>query len=214
MPNPEQQIKAFGNIPILHPTLIAVLRDYKTPNNKIFRWVEEGVLLPVKRGMYVVSPTLTGKPVERLLIANQLYGPSCVSLDYALWYYGLIPEQVMEVTSVTPRRSQVQETGMGRFSYQHLPEGLFPLGLESVAVTGGGYALLASPAKALCDRLVLTRQLRIHSIQAMQRFLLDDLRLDADEANLIDLEVIAAYQQSGHKAELLGHLYGAIKQWQ
>jgi hypothetical protein len=214
MRNPELQIKAFGNIPVLHPTLLSVLKGYKTPNNKIFRWVDEGVLLPVKRGMYVVSPELTGKPVERLLIANLLYGPSCVSLDYALWHYGLIPEQVMEVTSVTTRRSQTLETGMGRFSYQHLPEGLFPIGLESVAVTGGGYALLASPAKALCDRLVLTRQLRIHSIKSMQHFLLDDLRFDADEANLIDLSIIAAYQQSGHKTELLGHLYGAIKQWQ
>ena len=37
---------------------------------------------------------------------------------------------------------------------------------------------------------------------------------DANEANLIDLPIIAAYQQSGHKTELLGHLYGAIKQWQ
>lgn len=73
---------------------------------------------------------------------------------------------------------------------------------------------LATPAKALCDRLTLMRQLRVHSVKSMQQFLLNDLRFDADEASLIDLEVIATYQQSGHKTELLTHLYEAIKQWQ
>lgn len=214
MRNPELQIKRFGNIPVSHSTLLSVLRDYKTPNNKIFRWIDEGVLFPVKRGMYVVTPELTGQPVERILIANLLYGPSCVSLDYALWHYGLIPEQVIELTSVTTRRSRMVSTEMGHFSYQHLPDGLFSIGLQSVQVGGDAHVLLASPAKALCDRLVLTRQLRIHSVKSMQQFLLADLRFAEDEAGLLDLKVIDAYQQSGHKRELFGHLYGAIKQWQ
>ncbi|MFI0398680.1 MAG: hypothetical protein ACH34X_06345 [Thiolinea sp.] len=208
------KLKAFGNIPIMHQTLLTVLNGYKTPNNKISRWLDEGVLLPVKRGMYVVSPELTGKSVERMLVANLLYGPSCVSLDYALWHYGLIPERVFELTSVTPRRSQTLETGVGRFSYQRLADDLYPMGMESVAVEGGGYCLLATPAKALCDRLVLTRNLRVHSVKSMQHFLLDDLRLDADETEIIDLDIINAYALSGHKTELFGHLHGAIKQWQ
>lgn len=214
MRNTELQLKSFGNIPVMHQTLLSALKRYKTPNNKISRWLDEGVLLPVKRGLYVVSPELTGKPVERLLVANLLYGPSCVSLDYALWHHGLIPEKVLEVTSVTTRRSQTLETGVGRFSYQHLPNGLYPIGIESVALENGGYCLLATPAKALCDRLVLTRNLRVHSVKSMQHFLLDDLRLDADEAGIIDLEIITTYWQSGHKTELLGHLHEAIKQWQ
>lgn len=214
MRNAELQLKSFGNIPVMHQTLLSVLNGYKTPNNKISRWLEEGVLLPVKRGMYVVSPELTGKPIVRLLVANLLYGPSCVSLDYALWHHGLIPEKVLEVTSVTTRRSQTLETDVGRFSYQHLPDGLYPIGLESVAVEGGGYCLLAAPAKALCDRLVLSRNLRVHSVKSMQYFLLDDLRFDADESGMINLEIIAAYRQSGHKTALLGNLYEAIKQWQ
>lgn len=214
MRNAELQLKSFGNIPIMHQTLMSALKDYKTPNNKISRWLEEGVLLPIKRGLYVVSPELTGKPVERLLVANLLYGPSCVSLDYVLWHHGLIPEKVLEVTSVTTRRSQTVETGIGRFSYQHLPDPLYPIGMGSVAVEGGGYCLLATPAKALCDRLVLTCNLRVHSVKSMQRFLLDDLRFDADEAGMIDLEIITAYSQSGYQSELLGHLHEAIKQWQ
>ncbi len=214
MHNAELQLRFLGNIPLMHQTVLSVLKGYKTPNNKISRWLDEGVLLPVKRGMYVVSPGVSGKPVERLLVANLLYGPSCVSLDYALWHYGLIPETVVEVTSVTTRRSQTLETGLGRFSYQHLQDDLYPIGMQSVAVTGGGYCLLATPAKALCDRLVLTRNLRVHSAKSMQQFLLDDMRFDADEASLIELEIIAAYQQSGHKPELLKHLYEAIKQWQ
>ncbi len=72
----------------MHQTLLSALKRYKTPNNKISRWLDEGVLLPVKRGCMMVFPELTGKPVERLLVAN-LPGPSCVSLDYALWHHGL-----------------------------------------------------------------------------------------------------------------------------
>lgn len=214
MRNAELQLKSFGNIPVMHQTLLSVLKGYKTPNNKISRWLDEGILLPVKRGMYVVSPELTGKPIVRLLVANLLYGPSCVSLDYALWHHGLIPEKVLEVTSVTTRRSQMLETGVGRFSYQHLPDGVYPIGMESVAVEGGGYCLLAAPAKALCDRLILSRNLRVHSVKSMQHFLLDDLRFDADESGMIDLEIVATYRQSGHKTELLGYLHEAIKQWQ
>lgn len=214
MQNAELQLRSFGNIPLMHQTVLSVLKGYKTPNNKISRWLDEGVLLPVKRGMYVVSPDISGKPIERLLVANLLYGPSCVSLDYALWHYGLIPETVVEVTSVTTRRSQKLKTGLGRFSYQHLPDALYPIGMQSVAVTGGGYCLLATPAKALCDRLVLTRNLRVHSAKSMQQFLLDDMRFDSDEASQMDLAVIAAYQQSGHKPELLKHLSEALKQWQ
>jgi hypothetical protein len=214
MQNAASQLRSFGNIPLMHQTVLSVLKGYKTPNNKISRWLDEGVLLPVKRGMYVVSPEVSGKPIERMLVANLLYGPSCVSLDYALWHYGLIPEAVVEVTSVTTCRSQMLETGVGRFSYQHLPDALYPIGVQSVAVAGGGYCLLATPAKALCDRLVLTRNLRMHSVKSMQQFLLDDMRFDVDEASLIDLEIIAAYQQSKHKPELLKHLHEAIKQWQ
>ena len=210
----ESELKPFGNIPIMHQTVLSVLAAYKTPNNKISRWLDEGVLLPVKRGMYVVVPEVSGKPIEPLLVANLLYGPSCVSLDYALWHYGLIPEAVVEITSVTTRRSRVLETGLGRFSYQHLSDELYPIGIQSAQVMGGGYCLLATPAKALCDRLALTRKLRVHSVKAMQQFLLDDLRFAADEVSLIDLEVIAAYQKTGHKPELLKHLYESIKQWQ
>jgi hypothetical protein len=214
MRNTALLLKSFGNIPIMHQTVLSVLKGYKTPNNKISRWLDEGILLPVKRGMYVVSPELTGKPVERLLVANLLYGPSCVSLDYALWHHGLIPEKVLELTSVTTRRTCTLETGVGRFSYQHLPTTLYPVGIESTLLESGGYCLLASPAKALCDRLVLTRKLRVHSVKSLQSFLLNDLRFDAEEADMIDPEILEAYQQSGHKTELLGYLQEAIKQWQ
>ena len=91
---------------------------------------------------------------------------------------------------------------------------LYPIGIGSVAAEGGGYCLLATPAKALCDRLVLTHNLRVHSVKSMQRFLLDDLRFDTDEAGMIELEIVAAYSQSGHKPELLEHLHEVSKQWQ
>ncbi|MCQ4240346.1 type IV toxin-antitoxin system AbiEi family antitoxin domain-containing protein [Stutzerimonas stutzeri] len=207
-------LRPLGSAPVLHSTLVSLLKHYKTPNNKIARWLDEGVLLSVKRGVYVVAPQVSGAPVERMIVANLLYGPSYVSTDYALWHYGLIPEQVAEVTSVTTLRSKIIQGGLGRFSYQRMPDALYPIGIDSVMLGGGLYGLLAVPAKALCDRLVLTRNLRVHSVASMQRLLIEDLRFDTDEASMIDLQVIDACAATGHKTELLEHLKGAIAQWQ
>jgi len=209
-----QALRTLGSAPVLHSTLASLLKDYKTPNNKIARWLGEGVLLPVKRGVYVVAPHVSGAPVERMIVANLLYGPSYVSMDYALWHYGLIPEQVTEVTSVTTRRTKIIQGGLGRFSYQRMPDALYPIGVDSVMLGGGLYGLLAGPAKALCDRLVLSPNLRVHSVASMQRLLVEDLRFDMEEAAMLDLQVIDACAATGHKTELLKYLKGAIAQWQ
>jgi predicted transcriptional regulator of viral defense system len=58
-------------------------------------------------------------------IANKIYSPSYVSLEFALSYYGVIPETVYEITSVTvkaPRRFEI----LGKiFSYRKIKKGVF-----------------------------------------------------------------------------------------
>ena len=88
----EQRLRSFGGVPLTHGTLLSILGEYLSPNDKIVRMIVDGLLLPIKKGLYAVSPEITGIPLSLPLVANLLYRPSCVSMDYALHYYDIIPE--------------------------------------------------------------------------------------------------------------------------
>ena len=74
--------------------------------------------------------------------------------------------------------------------------------------------LIASPAKALCDKVMLTPRLRATSRAAMQRYLLEDLRIDAEALQGLDLEVIRAYAACGPKAAQLRALLHCVERMQ
>lgn len=98
-----------------------VLSGYRRPNDKVSDWLREGALQPLKRGLYLAGPALRSSPVCLPLLANHLYGPSYLSLDFALALNGLIPEGVAEVTAVTAEPSRRLSNGLRRFSYHHIP---------------------------------------------------------------------------------------------
>jgi len=126
------------------------------------------------------------------LVANHLYGPSCVSLDYALAWHGLIPERVMTVTSLCIRRARSLENALGRFTYATLPASIYPVGIQMAAMDGKHF-LIAGPEKALCDKVILTRNLHATGKQSMQDFLFADLRIDADMLVNLDLSLVDQY---------------------
>lgn len=208
----EPRLQQFGNIPFGHGALLPVLQDYRRPNDKIAEWLRQGTLVPLKRGQYVrggagAAPCLP-------LVANHLYGPSCVSLDYALAWHGLIPERVHEVTSVCTGRGRIIDNPLGRFSYSRLPAAVYPCGITQASVSAQETFLIASPAKALCDKLMLTPRLRASSRAAMQRFLFDDLRLDADALRGLDLDILRAYAACGSKTAHLRALLHCVEAMQ
>lgn len=195
----------LGDVPFLHGALLPLLKDYRRPNDKIAEWLRQGVLVSVKKGMYVRGGI--GQAPCLPLVANHLYGPSCVSLDYALAWHGLIPERVHEVTSVCTGRGRVVDNVLGRFTYTRLPANLYPCGITQASASAQETFLIASPAKAICDKVMLTPRLRATSRAAMQRFLFDDLRIEADALQGLDLDVVRAYAEGGSKtAQLLALL--------
>lgn len=205
----ESRLQQFGTVPFSHGALLPVLNDYRRPNDKIAEWLRQGVLLSVKRGQYVLGGS--GHAPCLPLVANHLYGPSCVSLDYALAWHGLIPERVHEITSVCTGRGRVIDNALGRFSYARLPMHIYPAGIQQATASAQETFLIASPAKALCDKVMLTPRLRATSRAAMQRFLLDDLRIDADALHRLDLEVIRAYATCGVKTTQLRALLHCVE---
>ena len=199
----EKKLSSLGGVPLTHGALVSMLTEYRSPNDKIVRLIDEGWLVPIKKGLYAVSPERTTIPISTPLVANLLYGPSCVSMDYALYHYGIIPERVVEVTSMTTRRGKVYDLPIGRFSYTHSPLDFYPVGIDRVENTDKTGFLMASPEKALCDKLVFTRNLNIVSPRALQDLLMDDLRLDEENITRFDLKVIEACIMPGMKERML-----------
>ncbi len=95
------------------------------------------------------------KTAHPFLLANYMKDASYVSLQSALAYYGLIPEYVPVVTSVTTGRPEGFETAVGGFLFKHMKKEFFS-GYISEKLADGQSAFIATPEKALLDLIYLT----------------------------------------------------------
>lgn len=206
-----RSLQAFGSVPFSHGALLPLMADYRRPNDKIASLLANGDLVQLRRGLYVLGAAHRAGPVSLPLVANLLFGPSYVSLDFALGWHGLIPEGVVEVSSVTPRRARQYDTPMGRFSYTHLPSPLYGIGVQMQKNPEGSTFLIAGPEKALCDKVLLTRNLNALSAAAMRTYLLDDLRLDPDAVGALDIAIFRQCLAAGHKPRQMSALCKAVE---
>ncbi|MDR1283900.1 MAG: hypothetical protein LBK99_24245 [Opitutaceae bacterium] len=207
-------LKAFGVIPADHATLVSALHDYASPNDKIHELKKSGDVIALKRGLYVVSPRIHQQDLSRELIANHLRGPSCVSLESALAHYGLIPERVFAMRSVTALRARKFSTPLGDFDYLTVPAATLPVGVRQEVVRNSYAFLIATPEKALCDLLLTTRNLDLRSVRSMHRYIEEDLRMDMDAAARFDTQIIRDYAAVGKKENILAQLAALIQRLQ
>lgn len=173
-----------------YQTLTDALKDLSSPRDKITRLLREGIIVRVKKGLYVFGGKYRRYPYSKELLANLVYGPSYVSLDYALAYHGLIPERVEALTSVTPSRSRRFSTPVGLFIYRQIPARAYEVGMIRVEGEHDQAFLIASPEKALADKIVSVRGAHIASIGEMGRFLEEDLRIDTGAIRSLSAEKI------------------------
>lgn len=191
-----------ATVPVPHHAVVAQWADYRSPNDKLARAVAAGEWVPLRRGLYLRGQLLPNQVVLPVL-ANNLVGPSYVSLDYALSWHGLIPEGVVEVASVTPRRSQQLSTPLGRFSYSHLPLPCYAMGINLLSTPDGVGYLMASPEKALCDKLLLMRHGQVTSRLGMAQLLFEDWRIDPVLFSQLKTAVVRQLITVGHKVRLM-----------
>jgi len=155
------------------------LCHYAHPRGKINQWLQAGELIRVKKGLYVFGRSARRNPYNLELLANLIYGPCAISLNYALSYYGLIPEAVHTITSITSKRNKTFNTPIGEFTYVYLNPRKYAIGIQLQALRDNTSFLIASPEKALCDVVALsTKNLQINSKEDIEAFLFDDLRID------------------------------------
>jgi len=192
-------VKEYTQAPIPHHVVMELLCEYKRPNDKISELVKSGELISIRRGLYVPGPE-TDLPVPNsFLIANHLRGPSYVSLEAALSYWGLIPERVYETTSATIKASKKYTTDAGRFSYHHLPSPYYSFGVQSVQLAPKQFALIASREKAVCDKIVLTSGVALRSISQARDFLIEDMRMDEEILRSLDTSIIHSWLSDAPK---------------
>ena len=183
-------IKEFAEAPIPRHLILDLLSDYQRPNDKISELLKSKKLIPIRRGLYIAGPKTDLPSPEPFLIANHLRGPSYVSLESALSYWNMIPERVYEISSVTIKTSKIYKTPVGRFSYQQLKTPYYSFGIKNIEYSPKQTALVASPEKALCDKVVLTSKINLRSIKQTQEFLMEDLRMDSDVLSTLDTKVM------------------------
>lgn len=170
--------------------LLPFLNGYTNPNDFLSRLVKQGELIRLKNGFYLISELIENQPIPYEQIANQMYGPSYVSLEWALSFYGMIPEGVYSITSVSLIRSKNFKTPVGEFSYQQLSLPKFSIG-QSLGKNMIGNFLIASPEKALADLVYF----KCKHMKA------EELLVDLVEARRIDLETLKNLNNS-HLAEI------------
>lgn len=205
------KIKEYSEIPISRHLILELLTDYKRPNDKIRELIKSKHLIHLRRGLYSIGPNLDLQAPEPYLIANHLRGPSYVSLDTALAYWNMIPERTFEISSVTLKSSKTFNTMAGRFTYKNLKSPYYSFGIKKVDISSKQTVLIASKEKALCDKIVLTPKINLRSINQTIDFLMLDLRIDREELNTLDTDLINLWASEAPKKSSLQILIKTLK---
>lgn len=173
------------------------LMEYSNPGAAIRRMMDNKRLFKVRHGLYETNANIPG-----ICLAIHIYGPSYLSFDFALSYYDLIPEAVTRFTSAVFKKHKSKEfvNSFGMYSYRDIPETAYPWGIDYHVENGYPY-MIASPEKAVCDKLYTISPVRNRT--EMRTLLFEDLRLDQERFMMLDhnrlIELAGSYQTVNHR---------------
>lgn len=203
-------IRNYSAQPITKQILLSLLKEYKRPYDKINEMVKASQLILVKRGVYVSGAAIAENNKSFFLIANHLYGPSYVSLDTALAYWGLIPEAVLETTSVTTQTNKKFNTDIGRFNYLYLPLPYYSFGIKQLEISKTQTSLIANIEKALCDKIITTKGILLRSAKEATTLMLENYRMDSYLLKSMNTVEMATWLENAPKKESLYWIIKAI----
>lgn len=191
-----------------YQTLLDCLKGYARPRDKISDLLKKGIIIRVKKGLYIFGEEFRKRPYSPEILANLIFGPSYISLDYALQYHGLIPERVEAITSVTTGRTRRFQSPVGLFIYQKIPLSAFRIGMDRIEIGGSRAFLMAVPEKALADKIHTSRGLAIRTQKMMSVYLENDLRIDLTDLIKLNPKTLddIAQRYGSKKIQLLSNL--------
>lgn len=168
---------------------------YSAPQKKLDKLVSEGYVTKIQKGFYTFQKTC-----DRFLIANKIHSPSYISYETALGFYGLIPERVEAIYSVTQDRPYKYETPLGFYIYRSQSISLYAMGMSMVRV-GDFPILIANKEKALLDSLSqLALKTKDYTSQDMLAYVVESMRIEFEDIRSMSLKKIKklAYQYRNH----------------
>ena len=176
--------------------ILEELQSYANPKTKLSRMVKQGKYFQIARGLYE-----TDKNVPGHLLAGSIYGPSYISFEYALGFYGMIPEAVYTITSATfeKKKKKKYETAFVTFTYRDVPSAAFPLNIRLIQ-EGSYFYRIAEPEKALCDQLYTMPPAK--NIKLLAELLFDDLRIEETELLKLEIEKIVFLSDRYHSTNI------------
>ena len=180
------------------------LNQYVNPSDKLSRMVKSGEYIQIVKGLYETDKSTAGH-----LLAGSIYGPSYLSFEFALAFYGLIPEAVYTFTSATFEKKKKKKyvTPFGTYTFRDVPSGVYNYGL-SIKKEGDYSYIIASPEKALCDQLYKTKAVSNYS--ELENLLFEDLRIDEQEFRKMNINDISMFSEK-YGCTNINKLYGFMR---
>ena len=185
----EQLLEVVGDEPVFETgLLLAGDVNPRDVRRQLSRWTRAGWIYQLRRGLYALAPPFQKVKPHPFLVANRMVHGSYASCQSALAHYGLIPEHVPVVISVTTARPAHRETPLGVYDFRHVKTDLL-YGYRLVEVSPGQRAFVARPEKALLDLVYLQpggdapgylQELRLQNLDGLD---LDTLRRQAELAH-------------------------------
>ena len=203
-------LEQLGNIPVTAAALESLYPHIRGGNQKIRLLERDKQIIRLKKGLYVCSPEVTGVTLSTELIANHLYAPSYVSMSSALRYYGLIPEAVYTIQSMTLKHSRDFDTPLGRFDYTYISKAAFPIGLTNIRKDGYAF-VIATPEKALCDLVANSTGVNLRYPKEAAIYLEEDIRMELSDFKQMNPSIFEEYAAVGKKAESIRTLINLLK---
>ena len=178
--------------------LTSYLKEFKKPRDKVNSLIAEGKIVRIKNGLYIFGEDWRRAPLNLETIANVIYGPSCISFEYALSHYGFIAERSQVITSVVIGDTKTFKTPIGQFEYQAIPKEKFKIGINYEHLKEGGGYFIASKEKALADLVYKTKGIR--SLEQLRHYLFEEMRVDETMFRDLDFDelkrIAAAYNKN------------------
>lgn len=172
---------------------------------KVKRAVASGLLIRVRRGLYCINPNIAREKPHPYELADRIYSPSVISLESALSCYGLIPESVKVITSVTARRKQYFSTPLGDYAYMRVPSKNFMLSVKRIVDDNAVY-MMASPWRAMTDYVYCYKK-SWNSIDP----LVESLRMEKEEIPKLTQEEADQLMSYYHQQRIRVFLEGIMR---
>lgn len=180
-------------------TLLTLLQDYQKPREHISRLVKNKKLIRLKNGFYLIYKRTNqefGSHIPFEQVANLLYGPSYISLEWALSFYGMIPEKVHLVTSMTMGKDKEFQTPIGNFTYYSISKNRYAVGITRKKISDLEKFFIATPEKALAD--LVYKRCKGLSKSELAEDLIESKRIDQEYFRELDKDLLkqigAAYR--------------------